>query len=157
MRRTTTTTAVAVLVASSALVLAGCGNVVEDTINNAVEEGVERAIEGDSGEDVNIDVGVDGSVSVPADFPSGLPLPPGELRSALAVGNTWALDYIVDDAAVATDLNSWYESNGYEALTSADYGTLKQWMWQNGEYSVIVSLLEDGSTLTLSYSVTIPE
>lgn len=151
------TTALAVLVASSTLVLAGCGNVVEDAVNNAVEQGVEQAIEGGSGEDIDIDAGLDGSASAPESFPDGFPLPPGNPTSAFAAGNVWSLTYSIDSESAYMDLNSWYESNGYELVAESDLGELKSWIWQTDEYSATVGILDDSGALTLNYSLTIRE
>jgi hypothetical protein len=84
-------------------------------------------------------------------------LPPGNPRFALAAGNTWSLDYDVADDSAATELNDWYESNGYELIGETDLGELKQWLWQTEEYSAIVGLLDYDGEMTLNYSVTIRE
>lgn len=153
----TTSITLAVLFASGALVLAGCGNLVEDAVQGAVDNGVEKAVEGAVGEGADIEFDSDGTAAVPESFPEGFPLPPGDPRFAMAVGNTWSLDYTIPDESVATDLNAWYESAGFELVGEQDLGTLKMWIWQNDEHSATVNVLEDSGVLSLTYSLTVRE
>ena len=145
-------------IAASVFVLlaSGCGlgeNLVEQGIENAVEEGTEQLIEEGSGGDIDIDV--DGGASVPDTFPSGVPLPEGELYYTVTVDNGWQLSYTMESQEAAEAFAQQFKDDPAYAIESeSDYGEMVILILAGPEYRVSLTMVyPEGEPVQLSYVV----
>lgn len=149
MRMRTPITVIAA--AAIAIGLSGCfGNPVESLIESTVEE----AVEGATG--VEVDVDTDGSgVSIPADFPSDLPMPDGDLISALSADGTFVLSFVITDENAGANLAQQFKDMGWAEEAAADMGELKTWAYYDGSsrFVTIGQIGGEGAETQLQYTV----
>lgn len=129
----------------------GCfQNPIEAAIQGAVNDTVENVVEDATGADIDVDL--DGSgATIPDGFPSELPLPEGNLVSALAVDDTYVLSYeSTEDAAAA--IVAEYKAAGWNVVSEADYGDLKIFAFDNGEWQAGISTAIDGETVMVQFT-----
>lgn len=148
------------------LVISGCtsdsGPFSSDNDVDSIIEGlVENAIEGSTGDDVDVDFGSSGGDAsgpgVPIGFPSELPIPAGELFSALKINNYYTLSFEGSELSEATALVDYFLSNGHTITNEVEWDQTKGWLL-SGTYEVNISHGYDADGLAiLSYSVTVPE
>lgn len=125
-------------------VLSGCAPGLP-SLPNSVESIIEQATGG------SVDVG--GNVNVPSGWPN-LPLPQGELISAISVDQTFSLTYTIPSAAAADALLVELASAGFSTESEADYGGFRTHILTDGVLSVTVGVMTDGEAVTLIYSST---
>lgn len=129
----------------------GCfQNPIEAAIQGAVNDTVENVVEDATGADIDVDLD-GGGASIPDGFPSDLPLSAGDPFSALAINGTYTLTYTsTKDAAEA--LVAEYRNGGWSVISEADYGELKVYIFDNGEWQVSISSVEENGEIVLSYT-----
>lgn len=136
-----------------ALGTSGCfQNPIEAVIQGAVNDTVEGAIEDATGTDIDVDL--DGSgASIPEGFPSELPLPEGRLVATLGVDGTYVLTFeTTGDAADA--IVERYRSDGWNVVSEADYGDLKLFAFENGQWQASISSVVDGEVVQVQVTAT---
>lgn len=126
-----------IIAAGLAASLTGC-------FGNPVESIVEGVIKEQTGIDVN--TSTDGtSASLPADWP-GLPVPEGQITSALSVSGTFVITVLVDDEAAIESVISQLLGQGYTEESRADLGGLKSVLLRGSEWTTTVGWLPDEET-----------
>src|SRR5690606_8287944 len=100
------------------------------------------------GEDGNIQLG--GDVRVPADFPSGIPLPDGELFVAGSANDGWTLTYQGVDQQGLDRFVSRLKSAGFEEDSIIGGDGASQGGLHNGQWGVV--FVWSGNTLILGVS-----
>lgn len=149
-----------VLTACGMLIMTGCANPIEQLISKGTESALEKAIEQGGGGGVNLDLSEDGglsfeteeggsvnlgsSASVPDDWP-GLPLPHGELVSAITQEGTFALTYRAT-VSEAESLLAALISAGYSEKSSNDMGAMKMHMLEGTDWDVNLTWIIDENT-----------
>lgn len=131
--------------------LSGCfQNPIEAAVERAAEETVERALE-ESGTDVDLDLG--GDVDLPQGWPSEIPVPDGNIVSAVSVDGTFTV--FIDVSGVEDGLA------GLEAIKNAGFTvSYEQEMegfrtvgLENDTYSVLYSVVTDGDVSSVTIFV----
>lgn len=85
----------------AALGLSGCANPIEQLVNKGVEQALEGAIGGTDGK---VDLNTGDGASLPADWPSEIPTPNGEVQFSVAADKGFMVTFIADKAEVDSAL-----------------------------------------------------
>ena len=134
----------------AAVLLTGCANPLEQIVQQGTEQFIEDAVENETGVDIDVDAG--GGATIADDFPAGLPTPDGSLISSMKIDETWMLSYEVPEDTEADELAAWFTANGYTELAKSDYGQMRNWVFENDTYSVMIAVMID-DVATVQYSV----
>jgi len=125
-----------ILALAGILMLAGCTATVPETPTGV--EGIEEAIEQESGGQVDLD----GDAELPADWPAELPVPEGELLTAVVIDGSHSLTIRVPSEAAAEGVVARIEALGFTDLGGMD----------TPEF-VAHTLERDGWTVTIGWTV----
>src|SRR5690606_13398888 len=96
---------------------------------------------------------VGSNVSVPSGWPN-LPLPQGELVSAISVDQTFSLTYRIPSAAAADALLAELAGAGFSTESDADYGDFRTHVLTDGVLSVTVGVMSNDDEVSMIYSST---
>lgn len=168
MRKRNAVTSLTVMAGIIGLTITGCANPIETLVNKGAEKALEKVAETQGG-NVDLDLneggltitGEDGetydigaTASVPDTWPD-LPLPSGDVISAIAQGDSHALMFASTRAELET-LISALRSSGFEETGSLDMGELTLLMFSNGIFNINVGGIADGDgdKVTIQYQVT---
>lgn len=98
--------------------------------------------------DTTINVGP--AVAMPGDFPSELPVPDGQLISAVAGEGAWTLVFDGADKGDVDELAEYFKSNGFTVNVESDIGSAWGGNYSNDSYNVTINW--DGNS-ALAYAV----
>ncbi len=140
------------------LVLTGCVNPIEELAKGAIEKIIEDQIGGNFELDPNGDGFIikteDGDVHIgagsrlPSDFPSGVPLPDGQLFGSAAVQGGWTLTYQGVDQRAMDDYLSRLKAAGFAEEATVDGADGAQGSLQSAQWGLV--FFRAGDTLVLS-------
>lgn len=133
--------------ALGAALLAGCASPLSLPIGPG---GIEDIIEQETGGQVDLG----GNASLPADWPSELPLPDGDLIAVIAADGTHALTYRIANEAVAERLVADLEAIGFVETAGADLGELVTKSLARDAWTVTVGWVL-GDEIALNYTSTV--
>lgn len=105
MRKPALTIGSGVLLALASLTLAGCANPIDEIITQGTQNAIEGAIEGAT-ENADIDINTGGGASVPADWPSEVPLPDGEVQMSVKADGSFSLTMLAEAAEVEATIRA---------------------------------------------------
>lgn len=147
MRPHPRTLVVSVLVIAG-LSLSGCA---AGFVDGSVEAGLEEAIEGQSDGQVDVDISGAGGADIPADWPSRVPLPPGEAITSATLGSMMSVTYRIPDLATAEMHVDTIRNAGFTEESSENYGDNQVWVFTDAgvrvSYHFMPSDSGDGSVI----------
>lgn len=122
--------------------VSGCANPI-DAIKEKVMTEVGEKVVGQMADGADIELGP--TSKLPSDFPAGIPLPNGDLGAAVSAKQDTTvriLHYSVKDGAQQfDDYRADITAKGFDEVTWSDFGGMKLGGFENGAYSVNISLL----------------
>ena len=131
--------------------LSGCfQNPLEAAVERAAEETVERAIE-ESGVDVDLDMS--GDVSLPEGWPSGVPVPDGNVISASTIDGVMAVIVEVANEDVGLAGIEAIKAAGYTVSYEQNVEGFRTVALSSPEYEVVYGVLSDGTTTSVTITV----
>lgn len=130
------------------LSLSGCA---AGSVGGGAETGVEEAIEGQSDGQADVDISGTGGADIPADWPSRVPLPPGEAISSATLGSAMSITYRMSDLATAEAHVDAIRNAGFTEVSSEIHDDGQVWIFTDGSlrvgYNFLVSDAGDGSVV----------
>lgn len=144
MRKPALTIGSGVLVALASLTLVGCANPIDEIITQGTQNAIEGAIEGATG-NADIDINTGGGASVPADWPSEVPLPDGEVQMSVKADGSFSLTMLADAAEVEATVER-IKAAGFTDDGSIDVGETRILALKNDLWSVGITITEDPSS-----------
>lgn len=126
-------------------------NLVEDAVGGAVENAIENEIEQELGEGAEVDFS--GDVALPSGWPAEIPVPDGEIISAMTLDSNHTIVVNVASAGVADTTLQQLLSAGYEIDYQQNVEGMAAYGLDNGQYSIQYQVMDDGSTVSVYMSV----
>jgi hypothetical protein len=131
--------------------LSGCfQNPIEAAVERAAEETVERALE-ESGADV--DLGLTGDVSLPDGWPAEIPVPDGNIVSAVAIDGTYTVMIEVSSVEVGLAGLEAIKNNGFTVSYEQEMQGFRTVGLENATNTVLYSVLTDGDVSSVTIFV----
>ena len=149
MRRIVNTMAIMGLLVS----LSGCfQNPLEAAVEGAIEQAVEQAVESGLAESgAEFDYGT--NVQLPADWPASVPIPEGELLTAVSSDGSHAIVMSVASVDVADAGLQKLLDAGFTVAYEQDMTEMRSWGLENDELSVMYLYIDDGESVTVNITV----
>lgn len=126
-------------------------SLVEDAVGGAVENAVENELEQELGEGAEVDFS--GDVALPSDWPAEIPVPDGEIFSAMSLDGTHTIVVNVASAAVADETLQALLASGYNIVFEQSVEGMQAYSLDNGQWSVQYQVMDDGETISVFMSV----
>ena len=146
---------VAVLGVSSVIMfgVSGCfqnplENLVEDAVGGAVENAIEQEL---GGEDAEVDFS--GDVSLPSDWPAEIPVPEGEIISAMTLDGTYTIVTTVASAGEAEKTLQELLDAGFTTVFEQASEGMMFYGLENSSWSVQYQVIDDGEMISVYMSV----
>ncbi len=133
-----------------AMTIAGCSLVPspESIVERVVEEAANQ-----TGEDIDLDVGLSGDgASLPEGWPD-LPVPEGNVVSAIRVNDSFSISVEVADEDAARATVDELQGLGFEVTSETDFGQLKGVMLTSDEWSIVYGWTVSDDGIVVSYTV----
>jgi hypothetical protein len=134
----------------AAFSLSGCGG---GFIGGGAEALVEDALESQTGGQVDLDVSGAGGADIPADWPSKVPLPPGEAIASATLGPAMSISYRISDLATAEAHVAAITGAGFSEKATQKFEDIQLWIFTDGELQVTyqfgLSDSDDGSVAAM--------
>jgi len=145
MRRIATTVSIMGLLVG----LTGC---FQNPIEAAIEGAIEQAVESELGESgAEFDYGT--NVQLPADWPASVPIPEGDLISAISSDGSHAIVMSVASVDVADAGLQKLLNAGFTVVYEQDMTEMRSWGLENDELSVMYLYIDDGESVTVNITV----
>ena len=133
--------------------LTGCfQNPIEAAIEKATEQTIEKALE-QEGIEVDIDYGAGGDVSIPDGWPASVPIPDGNIFSAMTLDDTRTITMEVASEAVGLAGLEAIKAQGFTVFSEQAGGGLRTVALNGNGLSVIYGMVTDSQTTTVTISV----
>lgn len=133
--------------------LAGCfQNPLETAVEKATEQAVEKALE-QEGIDVDIDYGTGSGVSIPDGWPASVPIPDGNIFSAMTLDDMRTITMEVASEAVGLAGLEAIKANGFDVVFEQAGEGLRTVALDGNGLSVIYGMVTDSQTTTVTISV----
>jgi hypothetical protein len=140
-------------VALVSLGVSGCfQNPIEAAIEQATEQTVEKALE-QEGVDADIDFGQGSDVSVPDGWPASVPIPDGNIFSAMTLDDMRTITMEVASEAVGLAGLEAIKANGFDVVFEQAAEGLRTVALDGNGLSVIYGMVTDPETTTVTISV----
>jgi hypothetical protein len=149
MNKILISTAVALL----SLGLSGCfQNPIEAAVENVTEQAVENALE-QEGIDADIDLGGGSDVSIPEGWPASVPIPDGNVFSAITVDDMRTITMEVASEAVGLAGLEAIKAEGFSVVFEQNVEGMITAALEGNGLSVIYAMATDQDTTTVTISV----
>jgi hypothetical protein len=140
-------------VALVSLGVSGCfQNPIEAAIEKATEQTVEKALE-QEGVDADIDFGSGSGVSIPDGWPASVPIPDGNIFSAMTLDDMRTITMEVASEAVGLAGLEAIKANGFEVVFEQAAEGFRTVALDGNGLSVIYGMATDQETTTVTISV----
>lgn len=144
MRKPVLTVGSSALVVLASLTLAGCANPIDQIVQQGTEKAIENAIEGATG-NADVDINTGGGASVPADWPSEVPLPDGEVQMSMKVDGAFNVTMLVDASEVEAAIER-TKAAGFAEQSTMDAGGVRIIGLANDTWNVGITISEDSES-----------
>lgn len=149
------------IIASITAVALGCGALTVlsgCSPEQLIQDAVENAIQDQTGVDIDVNTDASGSATMPADWPAEVPVVSGNIMVAGSIGSgtdkTWTVQITVPDVASGYDeAKNLLLGAGFTASMDMTGDGTWTGMFDNGNYSVIVTGTDDGTDTYVGYLV----
>jgi hypothetical protein len=134
--------------------LAGCfQNPIEAAVEKATEQAVEKALE-QEGIDIDIDYGGGSGVSIPDGWPASVPIPDGNIFSAMTLDDQRTISMEVASEAVGLAGLEAIKANGFGVVFEQSAEGLRTVALDGNGLSVIYGMVfdQDATIVTISVS-----
>lgn len=130
--------------AAGALVLSGCGNIVEAGLNQAGNV-AQNQLEGALEEHLELEIDFGENATLPNSYPDSIPEPNGQLVGALGVPDGWSVSYLLDGPDSMDSVIADLVAQGYEVVNEMEQQEATITQLNGDEYLVnIVVVVEEG-------------
>jgi hypothetical protein len=136
-----------------AIALTGCGGLV-DAGADRVEEAVENQVEEQLEEEAGVDVEFGENASLPDDFPESIPVPDGQIVTAIGTPDGWSVTYELASTAELDPVIDGLKSQGYTLAQELEQGQGGLLRFEGDEYIVTILVIVDVETTIAQYAVT---
>ncbi|MBA8816251.1 hypothetical protein FHX48_001324 [Microbacterium halimionae] len=129
-------------------------NPIDQLVQGGAEILVAQAVGGASGADVDIDVNGGSDIGPPDGWP-GLPMPEGEVISAMRIDDSYSATILTADERTVEDTIADLNALGYAEVTTADLGGFKTVSVADDDLTILLSWFQDEENggYSVSYSV----